>query len=134
MTTQETSRPARTASLIGRPEETARLRDLLAMRHGGGALVLTGDAGIGKSALLRDAVRAAEEQGHLVLEATGVDAEACLPFASLHQLLPAVLGTAFEPGGAPDVFPTALATLELLAELAARTPVLVVIEDAHWVD
>jgi len=86
----------------------------------------------------------------IVLAATGVQCEAQLPFAGLHQLLRPVLGqidglAAPQRGAvlaafgltsavAPDLFLTALAVLDLLAETAARAPVVVVLEDAHWLD
>jgi len=86
----------------------------------------------------------------IVLAATGVQCEAQLPFAGLHQLLRPVLGqidglAAPQRGAvlaafgltsavAPDLFLTALAVLDLLTETAARAPVVVVLEDAHWLD
>ncbi|GAA2370093.1 LuxR family transcriptional regulator [Dactylosporangium salmoneum] len=119
-------------------------------RHRGGALVVRGEAGIGKSALLRQARRVAAGHGLLVLTATGTEAEARLPFAALHQLVRPVLGRADElpgpqrsavlaafgmaQGAAPDLFLIALAVLNLLAEAAAETGALLLVEDAHWLD
>lgn len=115
----------------------------------GGVLVVWGDAGSGKTELLSEAGRQAEETGRLVLRASGVESEARMPFAALHQLLRPVLG---EIDGLPDgqrqalldafgmasgrteVFLVALATLNLLSDLAARQPVAVLVDDVHWLD
>jgi DNA-binding CsgD family transcriptional regulator/tetratricopeptide (TPR) repeat protein len=121
-----------------------------AVTEHGGALIVRGDVGTGKSALLRAGARRAAERGMLVLTAAGVPSEAHLPFAGLHQLLRPVLGAAdhlprpqgdalaaafgLNHGGASDLFTTALAVLDLLAEVSERAPVLVVAEDAHWLD
>ena len=138
-------------SLLGRESETRVLAGLLDHVDGsGGALVVSGEPGIGKSALLLAASRRASDRQMLVLTATGVQTEARLPFAGLHQLLQPVLGelgrlaapqrdamlTAFglTDAAAPDLFLTALAALNLLAESAAGAPVLVVAEDAQWLD
>src|SRR5262249_45299309 len=77
------------ALLIGRASELATLTELTSrLEHGaGGALTIRGPAGIGKSALLAAVVRATAAQGAQVLSATGVQAEARIPFAGLHQLL-----------------------------------------------
>ncbi|MDG6105555.1 helix-turn-helix transcriptional regulator [Dactylosporangium aurantiacum] len=139
------------ARLYGRERESQHLAGLVASaRSGGGALVVRGEAGIGKSALLRQARLAAAGHGLLVLSATGTEAEARLPFAGLHQLLRPVLGRADElpdpqrdavltafgmaRGAAPDVFLVALAVLNLLGEAAAETGALLLVEDAHWLD
>src|SRR6476661_3268069 len=68
-------------SLLGRDEELARLDRI------GGELVVRGDAGIGKTAMLAAASERAHALGVLVLSASGVESEAQLPFAGLHQLL-----------------------------------------------
>ena len=104
---------------------------------GGGALLVHGDAGIGKSALLDHAVGLAQAAGMRVLRTTGVRTETNLPFAGLHQLLRPILaglealpkpqytalGVAFGlvEGAAEDPFLIALATLTLLADAAARS-------------
>jgi predicted ATPase len=137
--------------LIGREDEIdaiARLLDGAGQR--GGALVLRGDAGIGKSTLLAEASRRASERGMRVLSTAGVQAETHLPFAGLHQLLRPVLDhvdalpapqrdavlAAFGMTGAkaPDLFLIALAALELLGDAADRAPVLLAVEDPHWLD
>ncbi|MEU4656372.1 LuxR family transcriptional regulator [Streptomyces sp. NPDC023723] len=137
------------AQLIGRHAEMRRLDELTgAAREGrGGALVLRGEAGIGKSALLAHAGRSAA--GLRTLRASGSQYERELPFAALHQLcvpllphlagLPeghrAALRNAFGLAtGAPDVFRIGLAALELLACAARERPLLCLIDDAHWLD
>jgi DNA-binding CsgD family transcriptional regulator len=138
-------------SLLGRDSEIRLLAELLdRVADEGGALVLTGGPGIGKSALLGDVARGARERGMLVLMVTGVQSEAVLPFAGLHSLLQPLLGRVDALGppqrdavlaafgmteaAVPDPFLIALAALDLLAEAAARAPVLVVADDAHWLD
>jgi predicted ATPase len=86
------SRGAPGIPLLGRDDETDVIaRYLTGVRQGGRALVVRGEAGIGKSALLDEAARMAADQGMLVLKATGVQSEANLPFAGLHQLLRPIL-------------------------------------------
>ncbi|MYX73785.1 AAA family ATPase [Streptomyces sp. SID3915] len=135
--------------LLGRQLETRRLRELIgAARTGrGGALVLRGEAGIGKSTLLEHVEEAAS--GFRVLRAGGSELEAELPFAALHQLCLPVLGhltelpaehrralrVAFDlASGTPDVFRVGLATLGLLNAAGQERPVLCVVDDAHWLD
>jgi DNA-binding CsgD family transcriptional regulator/tetratricopeptide (TPR) repeat protein len=116
----------------------------------GGALVVRGEAGIGKSALLGAASRMATARGMQVMSTAGVQSETNLPFAGLHQLLrpvpaqiddlPALqrdaMRAAFGVADAavPDPFLIALAALELLSEAAARAPVALIVEDAQWLD
>jgi predicted ATPase len=140
-----------TLALHARESELASIDALIANAgDGGGVLVVRGEAGIGKSTLLAAARGRAGGAGMFVLSAVGVQSEAHLPFAGLHQLLQPLLGdlgalpgphrTALEAafgmtdGAAPNPFLIALATLELLGEAAARSPLLVVAEDAHWLD
>src|SRR3954465_8467957 len=76
------------APLLGRLQEQTLLTSLLdEVTTHGQALVLRGDPGIGKSRLLAEAAGSARERGMAVLTATGVQSEAHLPFAGLHQLL-----------------------------------------------
>src|ERR1700682_4933667 len=114
----------------------------------GDALVLLGEPGIGKSALLSAARAGAQASGFQILTATGVQAEAELTFAGLHQLTRAVqrdvdslpspqreaMLAAFgrTTSAAPDLFLIALATLDLLSEAAVHSPLLVIAEDAQW--
>ncbi|MGY2060941.1 AAA family ATPase, partial [Nocardia gipuzkoensis] len=78
-------------SLIGRRDETARLRTLLdeAKRSHGGALLVLGEAGIGKSALLAELADSAA--GFVVLRAVGAEFETELPYSGLHQLCSSAL-------------------------------------------
>jgi predicted ATPase len=81
--------------LVGRERELGVVDDLVdRVRDRGGTLVIRGQAGIGKSALLAAANRRAAERGMLVLTATGVQSEARLPFSGLHQLLRPVIAGA----------------------------------------
>ena len=137
--------------MLGRDRELGVVAGLIATATaGGGALLIHGDTGIGKSALLERAVGMAHADGIRVLRTTGVRTEANLPFAGLHQLLRPILtgldalpkpqytalGVAFGlvEGAAEDPFLIALATLTLLADAAARTPILVVADDVQWLD
>ena len=137
--------------ILGRDRELGIVASLVAKAAtGGGALLIHGDAGIGKSALLERAVALAVASGMRVLRTTGVRTEANLPFAGLHQLLrpiltglealpkpqAAAMGVAFGlvEGAAEDPFLIALATLSLLADAAAHTPILVVADDVQWLD
>ncbi len=137
--------------LYGRERELAEVgRVLDAARHRGAALVVQGDPGIGKSSVLRYVRDEAAARDFEVLSAAGVPSETGLPFAGLHQMLRPVLdrsealpdrlrqallaafGMADED--APDRFLIALATLELLADATARRPIVVVADDAQWLD
>ena len=111
-------------------------------------LVLRGEAGIGKTALLEHAIASASD--FRLLRAVGVESEMELAFAALHQLcapvdefvdrLPAPQRDALEvtfgvsAGAAPDRFLVALATLSLFSEAAQERPLLCVIDDAQWLD
>ncbi|MEU7019920.1 AAA family ATPase [Streptomyces sp. NPDC046203] len=142
-------------TLFGRDEELAAVGRLVdGLPEHGGALLVQGAPGSGKSSLLDHAAARARGSGCTVLRASGVQAETHLPFAGLHQLthtltdrvqrLPpaqakALLG-AFgmeepSPGAsALRSFTIALAVLGLLGEVAAEAPVLLVVDDAQWVD
>jgi DNA-binding CsgD family transcriptional regulator len=118
-------------------------------RNGHSAVtVVRGEAGIGKSALLRATVEQAD--GFQIAQIAGVESEMELPFAGLHQLcapmlarldglpqpqaraLRVALGLA--SGDPPDRFLVALGALTLLAEIAEEEPFLIVVDDAHWLD
>jgi DNA-binding NarL/FixJ family response regulator len=136
--------------LVGRDDELAVLDGLLdVVRAGGGrALVIRGEPGIGKSALLEHAAERPDEVR--VLRATGVEAESELAFALLHQLLGPVLGLVDalpEPQGralrgafglaadaGPDRFLVSVAALTLLSEAAGELPVLCLVDDVQWGD
>ncbi|HEV3013723.1 MAG TPA: ATP-binding protein, partial [Actinomycetota bacterium] len=136
--------------LYGRRAQCDALERLLAdaRRSRSGVLVVRGEAGAGKSALLEHA--AGQADGMLVLRATGVESEAELPFAALHQLLRPVLGLTTrlpEPqaaalGGAlglavpraEDRFLVSVAVLSLLGEAAEERPVLCLVDEAQWLD
>ncbi|GGS75578.1 transcriptional regulator [Planobispora rosea] len=141
--------------LYGRATELAAITKTVAeacAHRRSGALVIRGEAGIGKSALLdRVADLSAEMSPETrVLRATGVQAEATLAFAGLHQLVwpvrdhfdrlpPSQAGAlreAFGSGAAHghDLFLIGLAVLTLLADLAEKGPVVCLVDDAHWLD
>jgi predicted ATPase len=139
------------APFVGREAES-EVVDRLIDRVGaeGGALLVRGEPGIGKSELLARAARRAAERERLVLRAAGVQPESRMPFAGLHQLLRPVLHRAdalstvqrdavraalgASDAQAPDVYLIALATLELLSDAAADTPIVAIAEDAQWLD
>ena len=136
--------------LRGREVECARLDELLiALRSGqSGALVVHGEAGCGKSALL-DYV-AERSDGCRLDRAVGVQSEMELPFAKLHQLcmpvidrvdrLPTPQGSALRTafglsdGRQPDPFLVGLAVLTLLSDVAETQPLVCLVDDAHWLD
>ena len=140
------------APIIGRDAGLARLRGLVdPVPLAGQVLVVTGEAGMGKTVLLADAAGRARRAGMRVLSVTGRESESRLAFAGLHQLLrPVLSGAAGLPGrqarallgalglaadpGAPDPLLTGVAVLTLLSDLSGRSPVLVVADDAHWLD
>ncbi|MDX6740406.1 AAA family ATPase [Actinocorallia sp. A-T 12471] len=137
--------------LLGRDRELAEVGALIAGVTGrGGALVVRGPSGIGKSALLAAASALAEAHDVAVTGVSGVQSETHLPFAGLHQLLQphldaldrlpvrqrqALLG-AFGLGEAvaPEPFLIALAVLNLLGEAADGGPMLVAVDDVQWLD
>ncbi|MEU7531924.1 AAA family ATPase [Saccharothrix sp. NPDC042600] len=150
-------------ALVGREGERKRLAELLdGVGERGGALVVRGEAGIGKSALVADVTAAGGSSGFgraaggfggaawRVLGVTGTEAERQLAFAGLHQVvhplrdgvaglpqpqrdaLDTALGTA--DGPAPNPFLVGLAVLSLLSDAAAERPLVVVVDDAHWLD
>jgi DNA-binding CsgD family transcriptional regulator len=136
--------------LYGRSAELAEVDRLIARAHAGrsAVLIVLGEAGSGKSALLERTADAAKDMR--ILRCTGVESEAELPFAALHQLLrraldrlgalpdPQVgaLRAAFGLAEAPGVdrFLAGLATLTLLAEVAGDGPLLCLVDDAQWLD
>ena len=140
------ARPA----FVGRASEREVLDGLLTRVRGGesAVLVIRGEAGIGKTALLRYAARQAS--GFRVAEVTGVEAEMELPLAGAHQLCAAMLdrldglptpqrdalsvALGLAVGEVPDQFLVGLAVLSLLAAVAEERPLLCLVEDAQWLD
>src|SRR5271168_2177184 len=137
-------------ALRGRRDECAVLNALLQGARAGrsGVLVVRGEAGVGKTALLDYAIGSASDM--LVVRACGVESEMELAFAALHQVcapqlhrverLPAPQRQALEiifglsDGPAPDRFFVGVAVLGLLSGAADEHPFLCVIDDAQWLD
>jgi len=139
-----------TPAFRGRARERQALDRLLARVRGdeSAVLVIRGEAGIGKTALMHYCARQAS--GCRLVQIDGVESEMKLPLAALHQLctpmlsgLPALpepqqralqvaFGLAAEP--APDLFILGLAVLSLLAEYAAARPLVCLVDDAQWLD
>ncbi len=137
--------------LLGRDDELAQLYAVIdGIGRRGGALVVRGEAGIGKSALLEAASARAREREVTVVSTTGTEPEARLAFSGLHRLLlpfldgldrlPEPQRRALETavgragGDAPDPFLVGLATLALLTDTEPKRPLLLVVEDAQWLD
>src|SRR4051794_12111550 len=140
----------RSLVLRGRRDECAVIDRLLdgAVEGRSGVLVVRGEAGVGKTALLTYAIESASDL--TVLRAVGVESEMELPFAALHQLcapmldrlerlpgpqrdaLQTIFGLSAE--AVPDRFLVGLATLSLLAEVAEERPLLCVVDDGQWLD
>jgi DNA-binding CsgD family transcriptional regulator len=136
--------------LYGRDAERAEIGALLdaARDSRSGALILRGEPGIGKTALLEDARDRAGDMH--VLTARGVESESELPFAALDQLVRPTLShvdqlptpqaaalrgaLGLEDGAADQPFLVFAACLSLLSEMAERRPVLCLVDDAHWLD
>jgi len=136
--------------LVDRRTERSALDSLLAAARGGlgSALVLRGEPGIGKTALLDYAIESAP--GFRIARAVGVESEMELAYGALHQLCVPVLdlmerlpdpqrdalGVAFglRAGDAPDRFLVGLAVLSLLSDVAGERPLLCVVDDAQWLD
>jgi hypothetical protein len=137
--------------LVGRDGDVARAQALVdRLPEEGGALLVAGPPGIGKSALLQQVQRHAAERGIETLATEGVESEAELAFAGLHQLLRPIrnhveglpapqrraLEAAFGITGEdePDPFLVALAAYELVISATSAAPLLLVADDAHWLD
>ena len=138
--------------LVGRGEEWARILRLLREAGAGrsGALLLVGEAGIGKTALLAQARAAAEADGMLVLRARGMQSESAIPFAGLSELLaplvdrvdsiPATQATALRgalalgEATAADRFAVPAGVLSLLAAAAEERRLLALVDDVQWLD
>ena len=137
--------------MVGREAELERLDALIDSAPGsGGALVIHGEAGIGKSVLLERARDRAGELGARTLFAVGVESEAELAFAGMHQLLRPILGAAerlpapqrraleaafgITSDVEPDPFLVALAAHQLVCDAAETYPLALMVDDAHWLD
>ncbi|MFF8770783.1 AAA family ATPase [Kitasatospora sp. NPDC015120] len=138
-----------TTALVGREDEQAELVAFVKSATGR-ALVLRGETGVGKSALLSHAAALAEQEGHPVLRVAGVEAESELPYAGLHQFLHPLLAdvarlddgarAVFDAvfggvqGDPPSVMALGIAVLGLLSLSSAQRPLLLVLDDAQWLD
>jgi DNA-binding CsgD family transcriptional regulator len=140
----------RAPRLLGRASEREALDGLLTAARGdhSAVLVVRGEAGIGKTELLRYAARQAS--GFRVAQTAGVEAEMELPFAAVHQLCAPILdrldalpgpqqaalrvALGLSSGDAPDRFLVALAVLSLLSAVAEERPLLCLVDDAQWLD
>jgi DNA-binding CsgD family transcriptional regulator len=136
--------------LVGRDAERARLQGLLSDARDGrsGVLVVSGEAGVGKTALLNDAAETSD--GMRVVRVVGVESEATMPFGTLFDVCRPFLESigdlpdrqrqalegalAMGPSAEGDRFAIGAATLSLLAAAARAGPLLVVIDDAQWLD
>ncbi|RVX46056.1 regulatory LuxR family protein [Nonomuraea polychroma] len=131
--------------IIGRDRERAEISGMVESTTGR-VLVVRGEAGVGKSALLEEAAELAIRDGHLVSRITGVEAESELPYSGLHQLicqllplsddsrtvLDAVTGRRAEDP--PSLMTLGIAVLGLLSGIATRRPLLVILDDGQWLD
>jgi len=138
------------AQLLGRQREREVLERLLEAARGGhgGVLVVHGEPGVGKTALLEDAIQAGRE--FRVVRTVGVEGEMELAYAALQQLCSPILELAerlpqpqrdavavafgHSAGPTPNPFLVGLAALGLLSEAAEERPVLCVVDDAQWLD
>ena len=138
--------------LLGRASELERVDRLLdgVIDGDGGALLVVGEPGIGKTSLLETAITRAT--GMRAIRATGIEAEANLPYAALGEVVEPLLGglgrlprpqsEAIEaalalrpsPAAARDRFATCAAFVGLLGVASGEEPLLLVIDDAHWLD
>lgn len=140
-----------TSALLGRESELGMIGGFLErITTGGDALLLTGAPGIGKTVLLDAAADWATLTGLRVLRGSGVEFEAEIPFAGLHQvLLPLVtdfewltaahrdaltVALGFTRGAAPDRAVVGDATLALVRNISRAGPLLIIVDDVHWLD
>ena len=138
-------------ALVGRGRELSVIGEFVGdCCVSGGSLILLGEPGAGKSALLDAAVKEATRQGIKVLRASGVEFEADIGYSGIHQALMPLLGQlpslsdayrdaltvalGLGPGTAPDKLVLAGAVLGLLGRAADRVPLLLALDDLHWFD
>jgi DNA-binding CsgD family transcriptional regulator len=151
---QAYDRPAMSTSVVGRDAELGALRDFITgISDGASALILEGEAGMGKTTLWRAGVEAAEAAALCVLQAEPAESETALSFSGLGDLLDPVLDEALEPlsagqrsalaralvleeveGPAPDAHAAGVALLNVLRGLAGARAVLVAVDDVQWLD
>ena len=142
------------AVVVGRDAELASIRDFVTgISDGASALVLEGEAGMGKTTLWRAGVEAAESAGLCVLQAEPAESETALSFSGLGDLLDPVLDEALAPlpagqrsalaralvleeveGPAPDAHAAGVALLNALRGLASTRDLLVAVDDVQWLD
>ena len=139
------------AELIGRDPEATIIDSLVdRLPEQGGSLLLRGEPGIGKSVLLERARHRAAAQGTQQFVTVGVESEGELAFAGLHQLIVPIVGLVahlprpqrqvleavlgISTGAEPDLFRVAMAAFHLLTVAAESAPLLLVVDDAHWLD
>ncbi len=138
--------------LVGRHAEREAVERVLDEARAGrsGSLTMSGEAGVGKTALLEYARSVAARSGFRVESSTGIQSETQFAFGALHHLCTPLMGrldalpepqqsalrTAFgqQAGAAPDRFLVGLAVLNLLAEVAEEAPLLCIVDDAQWLD
>ncbi|MHB9849155.1 AAA family ATPase [Streptomyces krungchingensis] len=135
---------------MGRDKDLQAIAALFEGRSQHSALLLRGAAGVGKTALLEAATAQAAAAGFLVLRGTGVECEAQLAFAGLHQVLYPLMGSStglkaplrealelalgMAEGALPDRMAVSTASLELLCTAAQARPLLLVLDDVQWMD
>ncbi len=142
------------SDVVGREAELASLRDFVAgVSNGATALVLQGEAGVGKTTLWKAGVAEAEDRGLRVLQALPAESETALSFSGIGDLLDPVLDEALAPlpagqkralsralvldddqGPPPDPHAVGVAVLNALRALADEKPVLVAVDDVQWLD
>ena len=137
--------------VVGRSRELGVLENLLEQVSGGGsALVMLGEPGIGKTALLDRTAERASALGMRVLRASGTEFETAMPFAGLHQVLfplrdyfaksgpnvsePLEVAFGLSVGATPDRLVVASAALSVLYHVGGVQPTLVVVDDLQWLD
>ncbi len=137
--------------LLGRDDELARIREFLVRATSGGqAMLVVGDPGIGKTAVLDAAAEEGQARGIKVLRAAGVQFEAEVPFSVLHQLLAPIaaqfkdlsaphrqalnVALGFDAGPPPDRLLVCTAALTLVRTASSLAPLLIVVDDVHWLD
>lgn len=142
------------AAIVGRETELAFVRDFVAsVSDGSSALVLEGEAGVGKTTVWRAGVALAEESGARVLQAVPAESETALSFSGIGDLLDLVLGEALAPlpagqrralsralvldedeGLPPDPHAVGVAFLNALRALSDKRTLIVAVDDVQWLD